>query len=50
MVLGGFVWLLGGFRQHQVVSAGFRSFQVVPRFSKQGKSKCWHRFDVHISV
>ena len=35
---------------HQVVSASFRSFRAVPRFSKYGTSQCWHRFDVLIFV
>ena len=47
---GWFGWLLGGFMWHQVVSASFRSFQAVPRFSKYGTSQCWHRFDVLIFV
>ena len=48
VVLGGFGYLLGSFMWHQVVSASFRSFQTVPRFSKYGTSQCWDRFDVLI--
>ena len=31
-----------------MVSAAFKSFQAVPRFSKYGTSQCWLRFDVLI--
>ena len=48
VVLGCFALLLGGFRWHQVLSAGFRLFQAVPRFSKNRTSQCRHRFDVLI--
>ena len=50
VVLGGFGWLVGGFRWDHVVPAGFRSFKAIPHFGKYEKSQHCHRSDALIFV